>query len=58
MKQTLVFAAMVALLGGTLRGAEAKDEVVNAAKQLGEKDNYSWRSTVVVPEDARFKPGC
>jgi hypothetical protein len=57
MKQTLVFAAMVALLGGTLRGAEAKDEVVNAAKQLGEKDNYSWRTTVVVPEDARFKPG-
>jgi hypothetical protein len=57
MKQTLVFAAMVALLAGTVRGAEPKDEVVNAAKQLGEKENYSWRSTVVVPEDARFKPG-
>jgi hypothetical protein len=57
MKQTLVFAATVALLAGTLRGAEPKDEVVNAAKQLGEKDNYSWRTTVVVPEDARFKPG-
>jgi hypothetical protein len=57
MKQTLVFVAMVALLAGTVRAADTKDEVVNAAKQLGEKDNYSWRSTVVVPEDAPFKPG-
>lgn len=57
MKQTLVFSAMVAMLGGILGAAEPKDEVVNAAKQLGEKDNYSWHQTVVVPEDARFKPG-
>lgn len=57
MKQTLVFSAVVALLGGTLSAAEPKEEVVNAAKQLGEKDNYSWHQTVVVPEDARFKPG-
>jgi hypothetical protein len=57
MKQTLVFAAAVALLSGTLQGAEPKDEVVNAAKQLGEKENYSWHQTVVVPEDAQFKPG-
>jgi len=48
---------MVAMLGGILGAAEPKDEVVNAAKQLGEKDNYSWHQTVVVPEDARFKPG-
>jgi hypothetical protein len=34
-----------------------KDEVVSAAKKLADKDNYSWKTTVVVPEDAPFKPG-
>lgn len=34
-----------------------KDEVVAAAKKLGEKTNYSWKTTVVVPESAQFKPG-
>jgi hypothetical protein len=57
MKQTLVFAATVALLAGSVSAAEPKDEIVNAAKQLGEKENYSWHQTVVVPEDAQFKPG-
>jgi hypothetical protein len=37
MKQTLVFAATVALLAGSVSAAEPKDEVVNSAKQLGEK---------------------
>ena len=34
-----------------------KDEVLAAAKKLGEKANYAWKTTTVVPEDAQFKPG-
>lgn len=34
-----------------------KDEVIAAAKDLGEKPNYSWKTTVVVPESSQFKPG-
>jgi len=56
-KRTLI----VALLGlaGSLIAAEtgAKEEVISAAKKLGEKPNYSWKTTVVVPESAQFKPG-
>lgn len=33
------------------------DALIAAAKQLGEKANYSWKTTVVVPESAQFKPG-
>ena len=47
------------LLAGSLVAAEtsAKEEVISAAKKLGEKANYSWKTTVVVPESAQFKPG-
>ena len=34
-----------------------EDAVTNAAKKLGEKPNYSWKTTVVVPESAQFRPG-
>ena len=34
-----------------------KDEVTDSAKKLSEQSSYSWRTTVVVPEDAQFKPG-
>lgn len=34
-----------------------KDDVTSAAKALGDKPNYSWRTTVVVPESDQFKPG-
>src|SRR5438876_1982304 len=56
-KQILVLG--LAGLAGSLLAAEtsAKDEVINAAKKLGEKPNYSWKTTVVVPESAQFKPG-
>jgi len=37
--------------------SKANDEVVAAAKKLADKANYSWRSTVVVPEDSPFHPG-
>jgi hypothetical protein len=47
-------------LAGTLAAAadsSPKDDVLAAAKQLGDKVNYGWKTTVVVPEDAQFKPG-
>ncbi len=40
-----------------LIAAEPKDDVTAAAKQLGEKANYSWKTTVVVPEGSQFRPG-
>jgi hypothetical protein len=49
----------LALVAGHLVAAEAnpKDEIANAAKKLGEKPNYSWNTTVVVPEGSPFRPG-
>src|SRR6516165_1599062 len=59
MKTMTLITAAAALAGFSLLAADSspKDEVLAAAKKLGEKDNYSWRATVVVPEDAPFKPG-
>jgi len=49
----------IALLAGTLFAADSspKDEVANAAKKLGGQTNYTWKTTVVVPADAQFRPG-
>jgi len=48
-----------ALLAGSLFAADAtpKDDVASAVKKLGSQTNYAWRTTVVVPDDAPFKPG-
>ncbi len=48
-----------ALVTGQLLAADSspKDDVVAAAKKLGATPNYSWKNTVVVPEDSQFKPG-
>lgn len=58
MKRSILVSTM-ALLAGSLIAADSnpKDDVTSAAKKLGEKDNYSWRITVVVPQDSQFKPG-
>jgi hypothetical protein len=58
MKKNLLFVALM-LLAGSLTAADStpKDDVVAAAKKLGAQANYSWKQTVVVPEDAPFKPG-
>jgi hypothetical protein len=37
--------------------AEPKDDVLAAAKKLGESANYSWNTKVVVPEGTQFRPG-
>jgi hypothetical protein len=58
MKKNVTFTLM-ALFTGSLVAADSspKDDVTNAAKKLAEKPNYSWHTTVVVPEDAPFHPG-
>jgi hypothetical protein len=57
MKTKILFAT-VALLAGSLMAADSspKDDVIAAAKKLGSQSNYTWRTTVVVPEDAQWKP--
>jgi len=59
MKRALLVTAALAGLSVALEAADSntKADITKAAKQLGDKDNYSWRTTVVVPEDAQFKPG-
>ena len=59
MKKTALIATAIASLSLSLSAADSspKDEINAAAKKLGDSDNYSWRTTVVVPEDAPFKPG-
>jgi hypothetical protein len=54
-----ILSGLAALLAGSLIAADSspKDIVTAAAKKLGEQTNYSWTTTVVVPEDAPFKPG-
>jgi hypothetical protein len=54
-KQFLCLALATASL--SLFAADAKEEVTAAAKKLGDAANYSWKTTVVVPESSQFKPG-
>jgi len=58
MKKNILCSAIV-LLAGPLLAADSslKEEISAAARKLGEQANYSWKTTVVVPEGARFKPG-
>ena len=56
--KTYLSIALIALVPATILAADsAKDQVAAAAKKLSEQPNYSWKSTVVVPESAQFKPG-
>lgn len=55
LRKLLTVAAICALAGNVL-AAEAKEEIVKAAKALAEK-SYSWKTTTVVPEGTRFAPG-
>jgi hypothetical protein len=58
MKKMIVF-TLAAFAAGTLIAADAspKDDIVAAAKKLADKANYTWKTTVVVPESAPFRPG-
>src|SRR5438477_7588336 len=55
----IILNSTIALLAGSLIAADSspKDDIIAAAKKLGENANYSWKTTVVVPESAQFKPG-
>ena len=55
MKKDILISA-ITLIAGTLLAAESED-VKAAAKKLGEQKNYSWKTTVVVPEGSQFRPG-
>lgn len=58
MKTTALFSTIV-LATASLFAADTtpKDALLAAAKKLGEKANYAWKTATVVPEDAQFKPG-
>jgi hypothetical protein len=55
----LVLPGLMALLAAPLLAADAspKADVKNAAAALGNQTNYSWRSTVEVGNNSRFRPG-
>jgi hypothetical protein len=55
--QFIMFAIAGLLAVPALAAESSKDDVINAAKKLDQAASYSWKTTVVVPEDARFKPG-
>src|SRR5689334_25395882 len=57
--KTHLFLAFTLLGPALLHAADtdAKDAVNAAAKKLGQQPNYSWKTTVAVPESAQFKPG-
>ena len=57
MLKTILLGAFVAATATSLFAAEAKDELTKAAKALAEKPNYSWKTTVAVPEGTQFRPG-
>ena len=57
MKSSILF-GLSALFGASLCTVAApKDDVIAAAKKLGDQPNYSWKTTVSVPEGSRFRPG-
>jgi hypothetical protein len=56
MKKTILCCATM-LAAWSLSAADPKDDITAAAKKLGEQANYSWKSTVVVPDDSPFRPG-
>jgi hypothetical protein len=58
MTTKLCFSAVVLFAGSLLAAyAAPKEEVEAAAKKLAEQPNYSWRTTVAVPDGAQFRPG-
>ena len=58
MKTQLLLSA-AALLAGSLLTATAApgDDITNAVNSLAAQTGYSWKTTVVVPDDSPFKPG-
>jgi len=59
MKNSMLFGAVCSLLALTVIAADSgpKDEITKAAAKLADSANYSWHTSVKVPEDSQFKPG-
>jgi len=57
MKQNTILWAIAAVALSLPALAAPKDEVSSAAKKLADAPNYSWKTTVTVPEGAQFRPG-
>ncbi|MDB6023208.1 MAG: hypothetical protein JWQ04_3065 [Pedosphaera sp.] len=55
MKTIFPFAAIL-LVAGSIMAADSNTEVADAAKKLGQADNYSWKTTVE-STGGRFRPG-
>ncbi len=56
MKRILFLAALLTA-SLSMHAADAKDEVLAAAKKLAEEPNYSWKSTSTTPTASQFRPG-
>jgi hypothetical protein len=58
MKRSILFGAIASLAMPVFAAdSTLRDDIISAAKKLGEKQNYSWKTTSVVPEDAQFRRG-
>ena len=58
MKKTTLLSAIILLAGSLIAaGSSPKEDVANAARELAGKANYSWTSTVGLPEGSRFRLG-
>jgi hypothetical protein len=57
MKTKNLFGISLLLLTTLAVNASPKDDVINAAKKLGDQSNYSWKASTVVPEGTQFRPG-
>ncbi|HTV39597.1 MAG TPA: hypothetical protein VMF08_03405 [Candidatus Sulfotelmatobacter sp.] len=54
----ILFSTMAMMAGSLLAAyADPQGDVTSAAQKLAAGSNYTWRATVVVPADSRFKPG-
>lgn len=57
MKTNILLSAAALLAASICVGAAPKDEVTAAIKKLADQPNYSWTSTVVLPEGSRGRSG-
>jgi hypothetical protein len=57
--KTITLLGSLMLIAGSLLAADAnpKDNLTAATKKLADQPNYSWKTTVVVPENSQFRPG-
>lgn len=58
MKTNLLISTFILLAGSVLASTTTpRGAVLGAAQKLAAADNYSWTTTITVPEGSRFHPG-